>query len=95
VVRATVCQHPDGDSARAVVEVADQGAGIPAELREAVFERFRKAVPTSPGAGLGLAIVREVARAHCGEVCVQPGLGFRIQLSLPLLSQSMLCEASL
>jgi two-component system sensor histidine kinase TctE len=95
VVRATVCQHPDGDSARAVVEVADQGAGIPAELQEAVFERFRKAVPTSPGAGLGLAIVREVARAHCGEVCVQPGLGFRIQLSLPLLSQSMLCEASL
>jgi len=41
--------------------------GVPAELKEAMFERFRKVKQTSAGAGLGLAIVRQVARSHGGE----------------------------
>jgi two-component system, OmpR family, sensor histidine kinase TctE len=66
-----------------VIEVNDEGPGVADELREEVFERFRKARPNSPGAGLGLAIVRQVARVHGGEVCVRPGPGCRVEISLP------------
>ena len=84
-VRVSVREEPgDGTDRRAVVEVADQGPGIAEELRDEVFERFRKAAPASPGAGLGLAIVRQVARAHGGEVHVRPGPGCRVEISLPM-----------
>jgi two-component system sensor histidine kinase TctE len=47
------------------LEVEDSGKGIPADLRQRVFERFYR-VPgqTAPGTGLGLAIVKEIAEAH-------------------------------
>ncbi len=50
--------------------VHDQGPGIPAEEREAVFDRFHRveAGRSLPGSGLGLAIVRQVAEAHGGTV---------------------------
>ena len=84
-VRVSVREEPGGDAdRRAVVEVADQGPGIAEELRDAVFDRFRKAVPASPGAGLGLAIVRQVVSAHGGEVHVRPGPGCRVEISLPM-----------
>ena len=82
-VRVSVREKPgDGTDRWAVVEVADQGPGIAEELRDAVFDRFRKAVPASPGAGLGLAIVRQVVSAHGGEVHVRPGPGCRVKISL-------------
>ena len=82
-VRVSVREEPgDGTDRWAVVEVADQGPGIAEELRDAVFDRFRKAVPASPGAGLGLAIVRQVVSAHGGEVHVRPGPGCRVKISL-------------
>ena len=60
----TVSVRRDGDSA--VLEVADRGPGVPAAMRERVFERFARgggdAAP-SGGSGLGLAIVRAVAEA--------------------------------
>ena len=50
--------------------VRDQGPGIPAHERQAVFERFRRGAGTgrSDGAGLGLAIVKTIAEAHNGRV---------------------------
>ncbi len=56
-----------------MIEVADDGPGIPAEMREQIFERFvRGAGPadTAPGTGtgLGLAIVAAVADSHGGSV---------------------------
>jgi two-component system sensor histidine kinase QseC len=84
-VRVSVREEPgDGTDRWAVVEVADQGPGIAEELRDAVFDRFRKVVPASPGAGLGLAIVRQVVSAHGGEVHVRPGPGCRVKISLPM-----------
>jgi two-component system, OmpR family, sensor histidine kinase TctE len=82
-VRVRVGEDSDHADRQVLVEVVDQGMGIPDELKEAVFDRFRKAVLTSPGAGLGLAIVRQVVRAHGGEVCVWPGPGCSIRISLP------------
>jgi two-component system sensor histidine kinase TctE len=51
------------------LSVEDNGPGIPPEERERVFERFhRAAAPQDEGCGLGLAIVREIAHLHSGEV---------------------------
>jgi two-component system sensor histidine kinase QseC len=69
---------------RCVLAVADEGPGVQPELREAVFERFRKVHEGSAGTGLGLAIVREVARSHGGEVGFRPGQGCVIEVGLPL-----------
>lgn len=55
-----------------LLRVSDEGAGIPEELRDTVFDRFRKGKSASGGAGLGLAIVRHVARVHGGFARVSP-----------------------
>ncbi|HVI53781.1 MAG TPA: ATP-binding protein [Luteibacter sp.] len=53
----------------AVIEVSDDGPGIPAERREAVFERFhREATSLGDGFGLGLSIVQRAARLHAASV---------------------------
>ena len=69
------------------VSVADRGPGIPAADRRKIFERFwRGRVAGSPGAGLGLSIVREIVKAHRGEVRVDdnPGGGSIFTLQFPL-----------
>ena len=57
---------------RAVITVADQGAGIPPEERDRIFERFHRgtAAGSAGGFGLGLAIGRELARRMGGELDV-------------------------
>ncbi len=67
-----------------LIEVSDQGPGVPSILREELFDRFRKVEPASPGAGLGLAIVRQVARSHGGAARFLPGLGCSVEVSLPV-----------
>ena len=67
--------------------VCDQGAGIPAELRERVFESYYRIPGTEgSGSGLGLAIVREIAAQHGGSVEIADGdggRGTRVSVSLP------------
>ena len=77
----------DGKAARLVVE--DHGVGIPPAHRERVFDRFHRIDAArsaeTGGAGLGLAIVRRIARLHGGEVtleAVEPS-GCRFVLTLP------------
>ena len=73
------------DGASIVVEVADEGEGIPAADLERMFERGVRLTNDRPGSGLGLAVVRTVARAHGGEVEVEstPGQGATFRLVLP------------
>ncbi|MCY7301727.1 MAG: HAMP domain-containing histidine kinase [Thermoleophilia bacterium] len=68
-----------------VVEVADQGEGISPGDLERIFEEGVRATSARPGSGLGLAVVREVAREHGGEVEVEssPGQGATFRLVLP------------
>jgi two-component system, OmpR family, sensor kinase len=70
-----------------VVEVSDDGPGVPAGQLPRIFDRFyRGAAPAnSPGAGLGLAIVSTVASAHRGtaEARLNEPSGLRVTLTLP------------
>jgi len=70
--RVTVGVQRAGDApAQWELSVADNGPGIPAEVRERVFERFYRAAPhAAEGTGLGLAIVREAARAFGASVAL-------------------------
>ena len=67
------------------VAVADQGPGIPEELRAAVFTPFRRG-PGSTSSGVGLAIVRAVVEAHGGTIAIgdTPGGGARVAFTLPV-----------
>ena len=74
------------------IEVEDRGIGIPSEQRDRVFERFHRVDAArnaqTGGAGLGLAIVRRIARLHGGDVMLEPvePSGCRFVLSLPLVA---------
>jgi signal transduction histidine kinase len=60
------------EGAHAVIEVADGGAGIPESERDHVFAPFHRLGGETKGAGLGLALVRQIARLHGGEAAVAP-----------------------
>ncbi|MEU6991975.1 HAMP domain-containing sensor histidine kinase [Streptomyces sp. NPDC046465] len=85
--RVTVTTRNDG--AWAVLEVADDGSGVPASERERVFERFVRLddarTRDEGGAGLGLAIARDVAVRHGGTLVVReaPSGGALFELRLP------------
>ncbi|MBC6470213.1 HAMP domain-containing histidine kinase [Actinomadura alba] len=77
-----------GDGCEAVVEVTDDGAGIPAEAREVVFTRFVRLDTArdrdAGGSGLGLAIARQIAEVHGGTLTVEDSeRGARFILRLP------------
>ena len=75
---------------RGVLEVADEGRGLPAEDAPRVFERFYRADPSrhraDGGTGLGLAIVASLVSAHDGTITLDtsPGQGARFRVELPL-----------
>jgi heavy metal sensor kinase len=79
----------EGNSA--VLEVSDNGLGIPAHALPHVFERFYRADKArsraNGGAGLGLSIVKAICAAHDGEIKVssQEGRGSSFRVELPLL----------
>ncbi len=55
-----------------IVTVADDGPGVPAELRDRVFEVFqRTSSPVGKGAGLGLAVCRKLVERHRGEIWLE------------------------
>jgi signal transduction histidine kinase len=76
------------DGSVVVIEVIDQGCGIAPEFLKNIFEKFyrvpRAANADIPGAGLGLALVREVAELHNGTVTIEsrPGAGSIFSLYL-------------
>src|SRR6202022_140336 len=80
-----------GEGDQAVARVADNGAGIPEDERERVFDRFHRANEPAfrsvPGTGLGLYISRKLAEGHAGSLVIDsstPGAGTTFALALPL-----------
>jgi signal transduction histidine kinase len=82
--RVSLSVRPAGNRVR--LEVADTGPGIPADRREAVFDRFVRleGSRSTPGNGLGLSLVRAVATLHGGEVWLEDnGPGLKAVVMLP------------
>lgn len=81
------------------VEVRDEGAGIPIEEHERIFEPFYRLHPRSTGAGLGLNLVREIARRHLGRISVVDlpagGACFRLELPCPTDAPDPVVPASM
>ena len=79
----------DGRHRAAVVEVDDNGPGLPEAQRELVFDRFYRVSADVEGCGLGLAIVREISERHGGHAWLaeRPGGGLRASVELPLAPQ--------
>jgi two-component system sensor histidine kinase TctE len=84
----TVRVAASGDSA--LLQIDDNGAGIPAAQRATVFERFSRLPATQhiPGSGLGLSIVRTLSEKQGGriELSTSPDGGLRATVSLPAAS---------
>jgi PAS domain S-box-containing protein len=80
-------EHPAGGDG-VLLAVEDAGAGIPAELRDTVFEPFRQGpgTPThAPGVGIGLTLVARFAELHGGKAWVEerPGGGSSFRVLIP------------
>ncbi|GAA3508457.1 hypothetical protein GCM10023075_67940 [Streptosporangium album] len=82
VVLAAVAE---GEGVR--LRVTDEGPGIPAEDRARAFERFSRLdagrAADDGGAGLGLAIAKEIVELHGGSIHVEEGAGCRVAVDLP------------
>ena len=75
------------DSSRGILEVADSGPGIPEDEISHVFERFfRGRAAGAAGSGIGLTVVRDLVKAHGGDVsaanATSGGATFRVTLPL-------------
>lgn len=72
-------------SEQAVIEIEDNGIGIPMELQQRVFDMFYRATESSEGSGLGLFIVKETVERLGGtiELSSTPGSGTTFRLVIP------------
>jgi two-component system CheB/CheR fusion protein len=88
-------RHADG---HAVLEVQDQGQGIPEDVQDLLFDRFFHVEHRSGqgGLGVGLYITRELVQAHGGEISVrsEPGNGATFSVQLPLLDADTAVDAA-
>ena len=80
-------QAVDGE---ARIEVADEGHGIPPELRDRIFDPFFTTKPVGEGTGLGLSISYGIVNDHGGTIEVEstPGKGSTFKVSLPVREKS-------
>lgn len=84
---STIWLRVRSDGAGVLIAVEDDGAGVPEELREAIFEPFRQgptSSPHAPGTGIGLSLVGRFAELHGGRAWVEErdggGASFRVFL---------------
>ena len=85
VVDVQVFGQTREDGEWAIVEVIDQGPGVPDDLRTRIFDRFATGTVREGGLGLGLYLAKQIAVIHGGDLTVDgaPGRGARFVLALP------------
>jgi PAS domain S-box-containing protein len=83
----SVTSRATPDARQVVVEVADSGPGVPAELAGRIFEPYFTTKPAGEGTGVGLAVSLGIVQAHGGTLLLEqaPGRGACFVLSLPAL----------
>jgi len=90
-IGVTVREERSADLREAVVEVSDEGLGIPEDERETIFDRFRRGsnVTDVPGSGVGLWSVRRIVDQHGGSLAVEShiGTGSTFTLRLPIAAE--------
>jgi signal transduction histidine kinase len=81
--RVEVSSRADGNSI--VIDVDDDGPGVPPAMRDVVLRRGVRADEAAPGSGLGLAIVRDLSEVYGGSIVLDsaPAGGLRARLELP------------
>jgi signal transduction histidine kinase len=84
----TVWLSARAEEGKVIVDVRDEGVGIPRDEQAHVFDRFfrgRETASTTRGAGLGLSLVQHIVAAHGGRVSVssEPGRGTTMTVALP------------
>lgn len=70
-----------------LIDIEDNGPGIPAEIHGRLFEPFVTA-GKKEGLGLGLALARQTVREHGGDLWSEPAVGARFVISLPVCRQN-------
>ena len=78
----------------AIVEVADNGYGIPEDIKEKVFEPLFTTKKAGEGTGLGLDIVKRIVEAHDGHIKLESkeGEGTKVRVYLPLSNSNELAD---
>lgn len=81
----TITTRHDRDARRVLLEVADQGVGMPESLLPRITEPFFTTRARNGGTGLGLSIVATIVKEHRGELefTTAPGKGTQVMVSLP------------
>ena len=86
-ISAGATRMEDGAAGRdaVLIELADEGPGMPPDVADRVFSPFFTTKPQ--GSGLGLAIVRKIVDAHDGSIDLQtaPGRGTKVRVTLPVV----------
>jgi CheY-like chemotaxis protein len=80
-----------------VLQVTDNGRGIPPEIRSRIFDPFFTTKPTGEGTGLGLALCHGIVTAHNGAIAVnsEPDIGSTFIITLPIDSIVVAADASI
>jgi signal transduction histidine kinase len=80
----------DRSAEQLILEVADNGPGVPPEDRERIFKAF-ESTKGSHGTGLGLAVSKKILLEHGGDLTVQPGPsgGSVFRMSWPKMTGSV------
>jgi two-component system, NtrC family, sensor kinase len=94
--RGTITIRTGVDGDNAWIEVADNGAGIPAETMPRIFDPFFTTKPIGKGTGLGLSLSYGIVQKHGGRITAQSevGVGTTFRIVLPV-RQSVSCEREL
>lgn len=80
----------ESESEVALIDVLDEGPGVPTELLPHLFDRYVTSRSRTGGLGLGLYVAKRIAELHDGELRVEPRnpIGTRFSLTVPLLSET-------
>jgi len=86
IVRTSSFIPPSGGPRGATITVADNGPGIPKEIKDKIFQPFFTTKPTGSGTGLGLSLSYDIVKAHGGEIKVesQENKGSEFIIEIPI-----------